>query len=143
MTDSSVLDRSRDALDREFPAETRSVTKARHVLRDWLAAGPDDVHAAGKTSDLLLVATELAGNAVRAKATSFRLRAWREGDILAIEVADNGPGFDAPLRPLDHLPPLDAENGRGLFLVRTLVDRCTIFTSDTGTIVRCRIKIPG
>lgn len=133
-SDSSVLDKDDDTggLDCRFPAEPRYVTEARHALREWLGG-------AGSHDDLLLVASELASNAVRAGATWFRLRAWREDGRLALEVADDGPGFDAPLPSTEQLPPLDAENGRGLFLVRMLVDRCTIFTSDTGTIVRCRV----
>lgn len=135
-SDSSVLDRDDDTggLDCRFAADARSVTDARHALRDWL--GPS-----GAYHDLLLVATELASNAVRSGASWFRLRAWREDGGMALEVADDGRGFDAPLPSTEKLPPLDAENGRGLFLVRMLVDRCTIFTSDTGTIVRCRVRV--
>ena len=135
-----MLDRHFDGLDRRFPADAPSVTAARHALRDWLASS--GVRATdAKTGELLLVASELAGNAVRAKASWFRIRAWHDDAGLLIEVADDGPGFDAPLPPLEQVPPLDAENGRGLFLVRMMADRCTIFTSETGTIVRCRLTL--
>ncbi len=148
-SEGSVLDRGdTGGLDRRFSADAASVTAARHALRDWLieggpdAPGIDAARLDGQYPDVLLVASELASNAVRAGSTWFRLRAWRQGNALAVEVADDGPGFDAPLPSTEDVPPMDAENGRGLFLVRMMVDRCTIFTSDTGTIVRCRITLP-
>lgn len=132
-SDSPVL----DGLDRRFPTDPSAVTAARRVLQEWLRDGGHN----DRVDDILLVATELAANAVRSGASSFRLRAWREATGLAIEVADDGPGFEAAPPPLRQTPAVDAENGRGLFLVRTLVDGCTIFTADTGTIVRCRITL--
>ena len=139
-SEGSVLDRDEaGGFDRRFAADARSVTSARHALRDWLANAGDAVVRV--TPDLLLIATELGSNAVRAGAASFRLRAWVERGGIAIEVADDGPGFDAPLPSTQSAPPLDAENGRGLFLVRMLVDRCTIFTAETGTIVRVRVNL--
>jgi anti-sigma regulatory factor (Ser/Thr protein kinase) len=56
-------------------------------------------------------------------------------------VADDGRGFDAVVPGPDDVPDGDAEDGRGLYLVRTLVDRCTIFTNDGGTVVRCRAAV--
>ena len=139
-SDSSVLDRDGSGgIDHQFRAEAASVPVARRMLASWLATGAGV--EGDRRAELLLVASEMASNAVRAGATWFRLRAWQENATIAIEVADDGPGFDAPLRSVDDVPPLDAENGRGLFLVRTLVDRCTIFTADTGTIVRCRVDL--
>jgi serine/threonine-protein kinase RsbW len=45
------------------------------------------------------------------------------GDILKVEITDQGPGFD-PSQVQDPLLPedLDRPNGRGLFLIRKLVD---------------------
>jgi anti-sigma regulatory factor (Ser/Thr protein kinase) len=140
--DGSVLGLDQDGsggVDHQFPAEATAVRDARRILGAWLTmgAGIDGERRA----ELLLVASEMASNAVRAGSTWFRLRAWREPSGVAVEVADDGPGFDALLPALDDVPAVEAENGRGLFLVRTLVDRCTIFTAETGTIVRCRIDL--
>lgn len=45
------------------------------------------------------------------------------GDLLKVEITDQGPGFD-PTQIQDPLLPedLDRPNGRGLFLIRKLVD---------------------
>lgn len=58
-----------------------------------------------------MVASEMAANAVRAGAGSFRLRAWREDGAVMVEVGDDGPGFQA------------------------------VFTDDGGTVVRCRVSV--
>jgi len=127
------------SVDQRFTAEPPSVRVARQVLARWLD-GPGGV-VGDQADDLSLVLSELAGNAVRAGATWFRVKASRDGAQVVLEVADDGHGFDAVIPGADDVPDRDAEDGRGLYLVRTLVDRCTIFTNNGGTIVRCRTEI--
>jgi anti-sigma regulatory factor (Ser/Thr protein kinase) len=125
------------AIDVRYEARPQSVTAARHDFKDWLEGRVDPDQADG----LLVVLSELAANSVRAESSWFRVKAALDGAEVVIEVADDGRGFDAVVPGPDDVPGYEAEDGRGLFLVRTLVDRCTIFTNGGGTIVRCRTKM--
>lgn len=133
-TADSVLDRSDEGVDRRFEARPDAVCEARHILRQWLVIGTalDGDHM----DDLVLAASELAGNSVRAGATWFRLRAWSEDRSVVLEVTDDGPGFSGLLPGPGDLPPADAERGRGLYLVQSLVERWAVFSGESGTIVR-------
>jgi anti-sigma regulatory factor (Ser/Thr protein kinase) len=62
------------------------------------------------------------------------VQAWAEGDALVVEVSDDGHGFE--WRPVDDVPDPDADEGRGLFLVSTLVDDLDVVRRDGRTVVR-------
>jgi serine/threonine-protein kinase RsbW len=66
-----------------------------------------------------------------------RLRARLDEVSLVLEVVDEGSGFDMEACTIDPTSPdhLDREDGRGLFLMRTLMDRVERFT-DGGNVVR-------
>lgn len=75
---------------------------------------------------LNLVLTEAMANAIKHAhhgnaGKTVRVCIHIEADLLCIEVYDQGQGFD-----LDSLPPPDpgslVDHGRGLFLIRTLMD---------------------
>ena len=68
---------------------------------------------------------------------SVRLRARLDEVSLVLEVVDEGSGFDMEACTIDPTSPehLDREDGRGLFLMRTLMDRVERFT-DGGNVVR-------
>lgn len=68
---------------------------------------------------------------------SVRLRATLDEHGLVLEVADEGSGFDMEACTIDPTSPdnLDREDGRGLYLMRTLMDRVERFT-DGGNVVR-------
>jgi PAS domain S-box-containing protein len=122
--------------DHRYPAEVMSVRMARSAVREWL-----DAHelAQDRMDDLLVALTELATNAVRAARTTIQVRAWATSDSVWVEVIADGAGFDPSIphsaRDLDPL----AERGRGLFLVASLADECTIESGPNGTIVRCAV----
>ena len=122
--------------DQRYSAEASSVREARRAAAAWLEA--HDVRA-GRVPDLLLALTELVTNAVRSARTAIEVRCWLNTDAVMLEVTDDGPGFDSTIpRDARDLDPL-AERGRGLFLVASLVDECTIESGPNGTIVRCFI----
>lgn len=66
-----------------------------------------------------------------------RVRASLDERALVLEVADEGPGFDMDICTVDPTDPthLEREDGRGLFLMRQLMDRVERYTSD-GNVVR-------
>ncbi len=69
--------------------------------------------------DVELVIGELAGNAVRHGASgTMLLRLAMTARYVRIELCENSPG-----RPVVRQPDLEAESGRGLWLVEALSDR--------------------
>jgi len=120
-----------------FTANVAAVPLARHLLAEWLARQPID---AGAIDDLLLVASELCANAVRA-ARSYDggvvLRAAIDDDAVVIEVENDGGGTGLAVDEwLGADPDPDAEQGRGLFLVSTLSDDLEVRGDGARTVVR-------
>lgn len=123
-------------LEYRFTPSTAAVPLARHLLEDWLVRVPVERDEA---EGLLLVATELAANAVRHASGhqgSVALRASVSGTDVCLEVEDDGAEpMDLPT-PNDELPDAFAERGRGLFLVRALVDQLDSEVVGGHTLVR-------
>ena len=61
---------------------------------------------------------------------------------LVIEVGDEGRGFDLDSCTLDPTTPdhLESEAGRGLFLMRKLMDRVERVTKKPGNVVRLTLR---
>jgi serine/threonine-protein kinase RsbW len=109
--------------------EAASVPLARRLLIGTMeTAGVDpDV-----SYDLSVALSEACANAVEhggdtapdGASEAYRVTAYLDGEKCRIEVADSGPGFRSrpPLRPVS----ADAENGRGLCLIRELADHVHI-----------------
>jgi serine phosphatase RsbU (regulator of sigma subunit)/anti-sigma regulatory factor (Ser/Thr protein kinase) len=125
-------------LEYRFTPSTAAVPLARHFLEDWLVRIPVDE---AEMADLLLVASELCANAVRHASGhrgSVALRALVDGPDVVLEVEDDG-GNPAQLPdPTDEFPEPLAERGRGLFLVRALVDTLESDVVGGCTLVRVR-----
>jgi anti-sigma regulatory factor (Ser/Thr protein kinase) len=65
------------------------------------------------------------------------LRAWTEADAVVVEVTDDGGELALPdLHAEPELPDPEAEQGRGLFLVRELADEVSTRVEDGHTVVR-------
>jgi serine phosphatase RsbU (regulator of sigma subunit)/anti-sigma regulatory factor (Ser/Thr protein kinase) len=122
--------------EHRFTPNLAVVPLARHLFSDWLERQPLDPAELG---NLLLVASELCSNAVKASTGAegaVVLRAWASGDSIVIEVEDDGPGFDWPVWAEEEVPSPDIEQGRGLFLVSALTDDVAVERRDDRTIVR-------
>lgn len=118
----------------ELASDPSDIRFLRRALAAWLikAGRPRDA-----VEVLVLVASELATNAIRSGATTTVVRAWVEDGQEVLEVEDDGPGFvvlDDPAMPADEF----AERGRGLFISRTLVDSFDVARKDAGTVVTAR-----
>jgi anti-sigma regulatory factor (Ser/Thr protein kinase) len=91
---------------------------------------PDDA-----VESMVLVAHELATNAVRHAGGAGELRLWRSGDFVTVEVSDHGPGLSDPDLAGQSRPELAAPGGRGLWLVRNFCAKVDIETGSGGTTV--------
>lgn len=85
----------------------------------------------------------LRGNGEDA-AKEVRVRVEFTDDALVVEVEDEGLGFDLEACTEDPTSPenLEREDGRGLFLMRALVDRVEAFRGS-GNIVRLTLRRRG
>lgn len=121
--------------EHRFSPNFANVGIARHFLREWLeqiSVPTNDMH------DLLLVVAELCSNAVRhasGEPGGVALRARAEGEDVVVEVEDDGGSISWPTRTED-VPDIEAEQGRGLFLVDSLSDEVSAFVQDGRSIVR-------
>lgn len=90
---------------------------------------------------LVVVANELATNAVIHGGGEGRLRLWRGLEHVVCEVVDSGPGIAAPATAGIERPDQLAASGRGLWLARHLADRVDIQTGSAGTAVAARLAL--
>ena len=120
-------------LELSVPARFPQVSALRHAADAFLSATvPSDTRY-----QMLLVISELCTNAVEAlhnPGAELVLRVRDLDDATVIEVEDSGPGFGSPRRGGD-----DEERGRGLQVVRSLVDDMSVDRAYGKTIVRCRM----
>jgi anti-sigma regulatory factor (Ser/Thr protein kinase) len=105
------------------------------ALRSAVAAHADRLGLpADRIPELVLVAHELASNAVRHGGGAGRLRMLRSGDSVRCEVSDSGPGLPKPHDGEYWRPAADALGGRGLWLAYHLSDEFTIASDGDGTV---------
>ena len=76
------------------------------------------------------------------KTKCVRVRARIDDAVLVVEVMDEGPGFDINACTLDPTTPdhLEREDGRGLFLMRKLMDSVERFEGSPGNVVRLTLR---
>jgi len=112
-----------------------------YALRATLAAHAGRLGAPPAMIErLLIVAGELATNAVRHGGGSGRLRLWRTGDELRCEVSDHGPGIADP--DVGHqLPGPTATSGRGMWICRRLCDDLIVDGDHHGAAVTAVLRI--
>lgn len=113
-----------------------------HRLRAAIAAHATQMGLSEeRLASLLIVATELATNAIRHAGGSGWLRVFREDGQIVCQVGDDGPGIDEPGQAGLHPVPLTAQGGRGLWIVRRLSDHVTIDCEMPGTVVTVRFTL--
>jgi len=145
-TDGAAPDVRTVALDQTFDADTL------YQLRSAVAAhGADLGLTEPALGDLVLVAHELASNAVRHGHADAddpgRLRLWRQaardgnGGAITCEVSDHGPGLSNPASAGRTPAPPGAAGGRGLWIVRQVMRDLDIRTGPTGTTVTASLAV--
>jgi len=121
------LPRPTTVLDLTLPAEPHAVSAARRRLRAWLA---DMGFDAEQSIDITLAANEACTNAVEhayapSVSANFRLIAECSPTAVVVRVSDQG----------DWRPPRAKHGGRGLRVIRELMDEMQVHHAPAGTTV--------
>ncbi|MFC0527756.1 ATP-binding protein [Phytohabitans kaempferiae] len=110
-------------------------------LRAAVAAHAADLGAGEEVvEELVVVANELATNAVRHGGGTGRLRLWRDGHLIRCEVSDTGPGL-ADGTVGHELVPLGAYGGRGLWVVRQMSAHVDVRTGPGGATITAALRL--
>ncbi|MEU0333888.1 SpoIIE family protein phosphatase [Streptomyces sp. NPDC006193] len=123
-------------LEVAFPAESARLAPVRKALRDWLALC--DL-APGTVQNVLVAAGEACANAIEhghrhSPGGTVRLRAEAFADRLRLTVADSG-------RWKHPQPGSEPHRGRGVALMRALMQQVTIVPGPSGTTVDMQMRI--
>ena len=119
-----------------LPREALSIPVVRRVLGDALRGLGVAEDCVG---DILVAVSEASTNVVQhaPNSTNFEVVAVIDGDLCVLKVVDKGQGFQGgPDGPVEW----DSESGRGISIMRALVDHVSFDTlrgtpDDTGTAV--------
>lgn len=124
------------AVEVRVPAQTVELAGLRRVVRRYVeAAGGDESTA----DDLELVTSELATNVIEHSASpTITVTIERTATAWLLEVADVEDRF---LLADIALPPSSEPAGRGLFVVRSLVDDLEVVETPTSRALRCRRQL--
>jgi PAS domain S-box-containing protein len=116
----------------EFPAEPESLAPIRSMLRRWLAhAGADDLEIAEITTACGEAATNAIEHAGTTNGARFEVCGQRDGRDIEIAVRDHGSWRSER----------DDDHGRGLDLMRTLMDTVAVQPGEQGTTVSLRRRL--
>ena len=130
-----------DAFRRWFAARPSSAAVLREALTTYLTANDIDDAA---TRLIVLCADEALINAVaHAAGSPVGVFADLRDDHFTLEVSDGGPGFDSSQIDSDAEPDLMGEHGRGLFLIRKLMDDLEILSNEHGTTLHMERDLPA
>jgi anti-sigma regulatory factor (Ser/Thr protein kinase) len=140
------LDRSPDPFAGGFepsPEGARELAFGREGLHDLRGLVATEAETAGlsrgRTTDLVLAASELAANSVRHGGGNGRARLWREAGTLVVEVADAGH-IEQPL--VGRVRPTPTQSGgRGLWMANQICDLVRIRSGAAGTAVRLHMGL--
>jgi serine/threonine-protein kinase RsbW len=123
-----------------LPRDELSVPVVRRVLKSSMQTlGVDD----DVISDIELALTEAVTNVLdhAEHGEEYEVSAGINGQLCVIEVIDRGGGFESGELGHDDAH-LDAENGRGIQIMRALVDRVTFDNVErVGTVVHLEKKL--
>ena len=93
---------------------------------------------ADRAADVAVALTELVANAQQHGEPPYLVEAWWDGRLV-IEVSNHGTGLDAESVWRTEPPRVDEVRGRGLWLVRHLVDLVDVRTGGERTLVRVEL----
>ena len=104
-----------------------------YALRSALAAHASQLGAPEEQiENLLIVAGELATNAIRHGGGTGTLRLRHRGGVLSCQVTDQGPGFADSTVGSTPPDPADSSASRGIWICRNLTEEFAIGTNPEG-----------
>jgi anti-anti-sigma factor len=122
-----------ERLDLTVPAEPASLPIIRHALQHVIRGLTlDEQRAFALTVAVGEAVNNVIEHAYVVAAGSVAVRAWRDGSVLRVEVADQGRW-----RPARE----QTTGGRGLIVMHALVDAVDVETTATGTTVRLAMEL--
>jgi serine/threonine-protein kinase RsbW len=143
-------DRARDTVgrvtfDRLIPSDVREIEPiVEQVTRECRVLA---LSARQCALNVPVALTEALSNAILRgnrgmREKHVRVRALVNDSALVLEVADEGTGFDLDACTIDPTGPgnLEREDGRGLFLMRSLMDRVERYEHDAHNVVRLTLN---
>lgn len=92
-----------------------------------------------RANDVALALAELLANAVEHGTTPITVEAWWDGR-LCVEVTDSGAGLDRDAVWRRHPPSPQGDRGRGLWIVRQLMDVVLVESNGNGTRVHVELS---
>ncbi len=110
-------------------------------LRPAVAAYAAELGAGRRGEDVVLIAHELASNAIRHGGGTGRLRLWRDDYRLLCRVSDTGPGLADVAGAGAELPSAQVPGGRGLWIARRLA-AVRIDSGPKGTVITAAMPLP-
>lgn len=122
-----------------LPSETSTVPLVRHILQFTLTQFGVEPECVG---DVMLAVTEACANVVEHAdgEDEYQIEVSVDDARCEIRVIDTGHGFDQAVAA--EMPGHEAERGRGLLLMRSLMDTLSFDSEpDTGTVVRLTKKL--
>ncbi|MHA7649000.1 SpoIIE family protein phosphatase [Mycobacterium sp. ML4] len=131
-----LLYRQPAPLSLEFAAEPGNLADSRNALRGWLTRAGIE---ADQIQDVLIAAGEAVANAIEhghrdQRAGTVSVRATAIVDRLKLTVTDTG-GWKTPTQVAEF------SRGRGISLMRVLMEDCSIESSEAGTTVSMHARI--
>jgi anti-sigma regulatory factor (Ser/Thr protein kinase) len=93
----------------------------------------------GRANDITLATAELIANAQEHGRPPIVVEAWAEGRLV-IEVRDSGGGLDHQAVWQRHPPSPYDHRGRGLWIVRQLMDVVVVRSDEHGTTIRVELS---
>ena len=142
--------RTRDAIgrvtfDRLIPSDVREIEPiVEQVTRECRVLA---LSARQCALNVPVALTEALSNAILRgnrgmREKHVRVRAMVSDSALVLEVADEGTGFDLDACTIDPTGPdnLEREDGRGLFLMRSLMDRVERYEHEAHNVVRLTLN---
>jgi anti-sigma regulatory factor (Ser/Thr protein kinase) len=122
-------------VDRPFSMNDLQALRAEvSAYANGLGASQDQIDA------LLIVAVELATNALRHGGGSGRFQLWQHHGAVLCRVSDHGPGMTDPTAGLAAPDPY-ATDGRGLWMCRQFAQNLDIRTAETGTTITATLDL--
>ncbi|MDQ1437905.1 MAG: serine/threonine-protein kinase RsbW [Acidimicrobiaceae bacterium] len=122
-----------------LPRDEVTIPVARHICRHALTdLGVDE----DCRSDIEIALTEACANVLKHSNSDeeYEIRVTVENDVCIIRVIDTGMGFDAANPPL--LAQADDESGRGIAMMRALVDQVRLESKpEEGTVVHLEKRL--